>query len=322
MIPALTAVIYCIGQEDFCWWLGVLAILGVGIAHLGMNLADDYFDYKQGIPNQQIRSTLAAQGSVRARMDKCSYIQSGEATIEQLHRVMWCYLGVAGAIGLTVFAAQYLMNGLHAAMGVALYAVLALALGLSYSGGPLRLGYYGLGELVIGIMFGLLNMLGVQAACTGQMFSWPMLWLGIAMACLVINIVYVHSVMECSADAQLNKMTFARLLNKRWLMIAFIAIFAIVPFCVLGVGIAHGWWHWSSLITLVTLPMAIYLIRSTYRFVYDLPRNDEPRWWMGPMGEWQQYVAVGMDWFMLRWLLARNITTYWCLLFIIVTLIF
>lgn len=62
---------------------GILAVIGVGIVHLGMNLADDYFDYKQGIPNQQIRSTLAAQGSVRARMYKCSYIQSGEATIEQ-----------------------------------------------------------------------------------------------------------------------------------------------------------------------------------------------------------------------------------------------
>jgi 1,4-dihydroxy-2-naphthoate octaprenyltransferase len=38
---------------------------------------------------------------------------------------------------------------------------------------------------------------------------------------------------------------------------------------------------------------------------------------MGPMGDWEKYKAAGMDWFLFRWLLARNICTFFCLILII-----
>jgi 1,4-dihydroxy-2-naphthoate octaprenyltransferase len=127
--------------------------------------------------------------------------------------------------------------------------------------------------------------------------------------------------MEVDADAELGKMTFARLLRHRAIMITFIAIFAIIPFIILGLGIALGWWSPWYLFTLVTLPMSIYLIHSTRLFAYGLPRNDTPHWWMGPMGDWESYKKAGMDWFLYRWLLARNICTFFCLVLIIVHLI-
>ena len=145
--------------------------------------------------------------------------------------------------------------------------------------------------------------------------------MSIAIGCMVTNIVYVHSVMEVEADAELGKMTFARLLGKKAAMITFIAIFAIIPFAILGMGIALGWWSPWYLFTLITLPMSIYLIHSTRLFAYGLPRNDTPRWWMGPMGNWEGYKKVGMDWFLYRWLLARNICTFFCLVLIIVHII-
>ena len=328
VLPCLTAVVLCIGQDGFLWWLAVPVVLGICAAHLGMNLADDYFDYKH---DSRTRADISST-SVRARMEKCHYLGEGKATVSQLGWAMVGFLGFAALMGGIAFAAQWILHGWQAAMGIIIYALLGLIVGINYSGKPLELGFHGLGELVIGLMFGPLLMLGVQAALTGTLFSWPMLCMSVAIGCMVTNIVYVHSVMEVNADAELGKMTFARLLfeakkrkgeeakGKR-LMVIFIGFFAIVPFILLGLGIAMGWWSPWYLLTLVTLPMSVFLIHSTRLFAYGLPRNDTPRWWMGPMGDWDNYVKAGIDWFLFRWLLARNICTFFCLVLMIIHIV-
>lgn len=324
-LPCLTAVVLCIGQEGFIWWLAFPVFLGICAAHLGMNLADDYFDFKH---DSRVRSDLSST-SIRARMEKCHYLQRegdtaiGErkATISQLGWAVVAFLGFAALMGGITFVAQWLIHGWQAAIGIVIYAVAGLIVGINYSGKPLELGYHGLGELVIGLMFGPLNMMGVQAALTGAPFTWQMLCISIGIGCMVTNIVYVHSVMEVDADADLGKMTFARLLKSKKAMIIFIGIFAIVPFVMLALGICLGWWSPWYLLTIATLPMSIFLIHSTRLFAYGLPRNDTPRWWMGPMGDWEGYKQAGMDWFLFRWLLARNICTFFCLILMVVHIV-
>ena len=324
-LPCLAAIILCIGQEGFLWWLAFPVFFGICAAHLGMNLADDYFDFKH---DSRIRSDLSST-SIRARMEKCHYLlregdtATGErkATISQLGWAVVAFLGFAALMGGITFVAQWLIHGWRAAMGIVIYAVAGLIVGINYSGKPLELGYHGLGELVIGLMFGPLNMMGVQAALTGAPFTWQMLCISIGIGCMVTNIVYVHSVMEVDADAELGKMTFARLLKSKKAMIIFIGIFAIVPFVMLALGICLGWWSPWYLLTIATLPMSIFLIHSTRLFAYGLPRNDTPRWWMGPMGNWEGYKQAGMDWFLFRWLLARNICTFFCLILMVVHIV-
>ena len=313
-LPCLTAVVLCIGQEGFLWWLALPVLLGICAAHLGMNLADDYFDYKH---DSRTRADISSN-SVRARMEKCHYLGEGKATVSQLGWAIVGFLGFAALMGATAFVVQWLLHGWQAAMGIVIYAVLGLFVGINYSGKPLELGYHGLGELVIGLMFGPLNMLGVQAALTGTPFSWQMLCMSVGIGCMVTNIVYVHSVMEVNADAELGKMTFARLLKHKAAMIVFIGFFALMPFAMLALGIAMGWWSAWYLLTLATLPMSVYLIHSTRLFAYGLPRNDTPHWWMGPMGDWEDYKKAGIDWFLYRWLLARNICTFFCLILMLV----
>ena len=328
VLPCLTAVVLCIGQDGFLWWLAVPVVLGICAAHLGMNLADDYFDYKH---DSRTRADISST-SVRARMEKCHYLGEGKATVSQLGWAIVGFLCFAALMGGIAFAAQWILHGWQAAMGIIIYAVLGLIVGINYSGKPLELGFHGLGELVIGLMFGPLLMLGVQAALTGTLFSWPMLCMSVAIGCMVTNIVYVHSVMEVNADAELGKMTFARLLFEakkqkgedekgKQRMIIYIGVFAMIPFVLLGLGIALGWWSPWYLLTLITFPMSLFLIHSTRLFAYGLPRNDTPRWWMGPMGEWEKYVAAGIDWFLFRWLLARNICTFFCLVLMIVHIV-
>jgi 1,4-dihydroxy-2-naphthoate octaprenyltransferase len=370
LLPCLTAIVLCIGEEGFVWWLAIPVILGVCAAHLGMNLADDYFDYKH---DSRTRADISST-SIRARMEKCHYLEpspalpkggseiaakaavdgrsaapvdgrtpqshsdsspinkgaeevKGErleekATLSELGWAIVGFLAFAAAMGGIVLVAQWLLHGWQATMGMVIYAILGLIIGINYSGKPLELGYHGLGELVIGMMFGPLLMLGVQAALTGNPFTWEMLCMSVGIGCMVTNIVYVHSVMEVKADAELGKMTFARLLKSKAAMVIFIGVFAMMPFVMLGLGIAMGWWSAWYLLTLATLPMSVYLIHSTRLFAYGLPREDTPHWWMGPMGNWEGYKKVGIDWFLYRWLLARNICTFFCLILMIVCCVF
>ena len=247
--------------------------------------------------------------------------QEEKATLSELGWAIVGFLAFAAAMGGIVLVGQWLLHGWQATMGMVIYAILGLIIGINYSGKPLELGYHGLGELVIGMMFGPLLMLGVQAALTGNPFTWEMLCMSVGIGCMVTNIVYVHSVMEVNADAELGKMTFARLLKNKTAMIVFIGFFALMPFAILALGISQDWWSPWYLLTLATLPMSIYLIHSTRLFTYGLPRNDTPHWWMGPMGDWDKYKAAGIDWFLYRWLLARNICTFFCLILMIVHII-
>ena len=138
---------------------------------------------------------------------------------------------------------------------------------------------------------------------------------------MVTNIVYVHSMMETSADRELGKFTFAHLLGGKKSQISALAIMSVVPFFCLAVNIlCFGWSLWY-LCALAVLPMSVCLIVSTWKFINNLPRNDQPRWWMGPMGNWPAYVEAGIDWFLFRWLMARNICTFFCLIVIIVFLL-
>ena len=72
-LPCLTAIILCIGQEGFTWWLALPVLVGVCVAHLAVNLADDYFDYKH---DSRTRADISST-SVRARMEKCHYLGEG-----------------------------------------------------------------------------------------------------------------------------------------------------------------------------------------------------------------------------------------------------
>jgi 1,4-dihydroxy-2-naphthoate octaprenyltransferase len=183
-----------------------------------------------------------AEGSVRARMDKCQYILSGAATEKDLRKAMILFLGFAALMGLAVVIFQMLTNGPASALAVAAYAFAGLFIGLQYSGAPMRLGYHGLGELVIGVVFGPLNMMGAAAAVTGAAFRPDMFILSIGIGCLVTNIVFVHSVMEAAADKQLGKRTFAHLLGGKTSQITALAVFTLVPFiCLICNVFLYGW---------------------------------------------------------------------------------
>ena len=309
ILPALLAVSMAAVHPDFSWWPALVALFGVVCAHLGFNLADDYFDYRHN--DVEARKKVTAEG-FRTHMEKCHYIESGEATPKELLMAMCAFLAMAGVAGGVVWWFR--------GWPVAVLALAGLLLGISYSGKPLELGYHGLGELVIGVMFGPLLMIGMQFAACG-VFDDKIVWVSAAVGLLVTNIVYSHAVLDLKADAQAGKMTFARLLRTRGAMLSFSGLFNLMPFAILIVGVAVGQLHWAYLSVLPLLPMGIYLIYSLAAHLNDKTIPFEPRWWMGPMGNFELYRRHNMDWFLIRWLVARNLVTFFCLVLAVVNVV-
>lgn len=309
ILPSLLAIALASRFESFSLWLSLVALFGVLCAHLGFNLLDDYFDYLHH--DVEARKKVTAQG-FRTHMEKCHYIESGKASLSGLRNAVLVFLSIAAVAGGVVLWFQ--------GWGVVLFALIGLLLGVSYSGKPLELGYHGLGELVIGIMFGPLLMLGMQYAACGVIDSvvW---WVSLPVGLLVTNIVYSHAVLDLKADAQAEKMTFARLLKTNRKMLFCSALFNIVPFIIIIVGVALQQLHWAYLLVLPLLPMGIYLICSLKAHLEDRAISFIPQWWMGPMGNFELYRQHNMDWFLIRWLVARNLVTFFCLILAVVNIV-
>lgn len=288
--------------------MGLLAVAGVCAGHLGMNLFDDYFDYK--IKKSDYRNRMQHKG-MRARILKCAYLTSGEATLKQLFLAGCAF----GAIALSAGFVIYLYRG----DAVLLLAVLAAGLGLSYSGAPFRLSYRGLGEILIGIMFGPMLMTGVYYASCG-VFDRSVLFVSIPVGLLVANIVYTHAIMDFEPDREVGKMTLAVLLKDKRRMLFCLFLLLAAAFGLIVGGVTGGYLSPFYLLSLLTLPMAIDLGRLMTEFVRHPARSFSPRFRMGPMNGWKRIQAAGIEWFMIRWMLARNLLSFFCLILMIVSL--
>ena len=310
MLPALTAVALSVGAGSFSVIAAIASVIGVACLHLGMNLLDDWFDYKVG--SAEARQSVANEG-FRGRMIKYPYLTSGEATPSQLVKAVCCFMGIAAVMGLIV---MYLRGPM-----ILGWVAACLVIGVSYSGGPLKLGFRGLGEMVIFIMFGPLMMTGVYYAITGTL-DWKITWLSIAVGLLVANIVYSHSVLDAIPDQKMGKKTMAHLMGSGKGQILLSALLNTVPYIMVVIAVVLGQLHPAFLAVLLVLPMSLWLVGSLNDHVTGKDVELEPKIWMGNMGDWEKYKQAGIAWFLLRWLNARNIVTRFCLILIVVNFIF
>jgi 1,4-dihydroxy-2-naphthoate octaprenyltransferase len=321
MLPALTAVALSYSKaagSEFSWIAAVASVFGVMFLHLGMNLLDDWFDWKKG--SAEARQQVAKEG-FRGRMIKYPYLTSGEATPRQLLCAVFAFLSLAAVMGaVVIWLRGWMILGWVAA---------ALIIGVSYSGGPLKLGFRGLGELVIFLMFGPLMMSGVYYAITGTL-DWKITWLSVAVGLLVTNIVYSHSVLDAVPDAKMGKKTMAHLMGGPKGQIFLSALINTIPYLMVAAAVvikfvagtgAVGGLHWAYLAVLLMLPVSLWLVKSLDDHVKGKEVDLEPRKWMGNMGDWEKYKQAGIAWFLLRWLTARNIVTRFCLIIIVVNFI-
>ncbi|OQA92448.1 MAG: 1,4-dihydroxy-2-naphthoate octaprenyltransferase [Bacteroidetes bacterium ADurb.Bin234] len=307
LLPSIMAVCLAMQTDSFSLWLSIAAIAGITMVHLGANLTDDYFDYKKN--KQQIEQQNHPSKSP-LRKGKCNYLINGTVTEKQLLSVI-SFLFLLGFIFAGII---FYYRG-----AIILYYILITGfLSITYSGFPLRLSYYGLGEISIGIIFGPLLVSGVFYASCGS-FTSEMWTLSFIIGMLVLNILYIHSVMDYEADKSVNKKTLAVLIKNKNIMLAVAALPVFTPFIFILAGIYLQYLNYYYFVLLALLPLAIVLYYLLIQYIKHPDRIYKPHFWMGPMEQWDVITKAGIDQFMIRWFLARNLTVFFCILSIIVS---
>lgn len=314
LMPALLAVAVAFAEGGSTWWVAILAVLGVEAAHLAMNIADDYFDYKVDMKGD--RDKVVRQG-FRAMTAKYEYLTNGSENLRTTSLAILQFCVVAVLCGGGIFAYRLVENGFGGPRGawwiVAVVAACAF-LGFFYSAPPLKLAYRGIGELIVGLIFGPLLMIGVYYSCCGRVDS-GIVFISIPVGLLVLNILFTHSFIDRKGDEASNKMTFARLLGSDGACLAASAVFILAPFALVVGAAAFGAIHPAYLAVLLVLPRAIWLFRSLVLFTRgEMMEIDNPPKWLGPMPGWEAIRKARVDWFLARWFCARNLLSGFCLI--------
>lgn len=314
LIPALMAAVLAIGTGSFCPWTAVLAVLGVNLAHCGMNLLDDWFDYKDEV--LEARMKVVRRG-FKAFTAKYPYLTDGSQTPASLARAIAVFGGIAVVFGVVCYVYWVGRTG-TAMLWMPAAALGAAVLGYFYDAAPLRLSYHGFGELTVGIIFGPLLMAGVHCASCGFV-SREVLLMSIPVGLMVTNILFTHSIIDNAGDEESDKKTLAGLLRTNGANLAASAIINFAPFAVVVAAVVCGSLHPAYLATLLVLPRAVWLVWSLKRFVEGREIDvDHPAWFLGRFDYWELAGREGVRWYLIRWFTARNIVTGFSFIVIIV----
>ena len=302
VLPALLALVLAWGGEDFHPGFGLLAVFGVFLGHLAANLLDDYFDFYCQSP--EAREKLLNEGQL-ARGMKCAYLTGGQTTPARL-------FGVAAFLCLALLLiGAYLVW--QRGWPIALCAGVGAVLLFFYSAPPFRFSFHGLGEIVVGVIFGPIVMCGVAWSAAGSLPSEVWI-LSIPVGLLVMDILYVHSILDMNPDRQIHKNTLAILCGSPQKGLVPLAVILLGVYVSTIAAILLGKISPLFAVVFLSLPLAVALWRSMTAYAFHPEKKVVRRRWMGPMEYWDIFVEKGLDWFLFRWFLSRNLETAFCLL--------
>lgn len=220
-------------------WSG-LALLSALCIQIGTNFFNDAIDFKKGA------DTAERIGPRRAT-------QSGWLTSRQVHwaGVTFFFLALLLALPLVHRGGWPIV-----AIGVA-----SLICGYAYTGGPMPLAYFGLGDLFVLIFFGEVAVGGVYYLQT-QTWNAAAAVAGLQVGSLATVLIAINNLRDRATDIKVRKRTLAVIGGERFSRIEISAL-ALGPYLAgfywLQEGMAPALW-----LPILTLPLALRLVQSIW----------------------------------------------------------
>jgi 1,4-dihydroxy-2-naphthoate octaprenyltransferase len=192
-------------------------------------------------------------------------IQEGQISPEAIFIAAMIFYAVAIILGLYLtFQSNW---------GLLVFGILGISLSFFYTAPPLKLGYRGWGEPLVGILLGPLAVLGAYYVYTRTLTDQA-LFLSLPVGFLVTAILYINQFPDAESDAASGKLHWiARMGRERAvggylaiLGMAYLSIFLPVVF-----GILPAW----TLLALLSLPLSVQAARILRRS-YDQPEELVP----------------------------------------------
>lgn len=279
-------------------WLGLLAGIGIELAHLATNLVDDYLDYKIICRDQNFHNTV--------QKGKCRLICQGIISHKQIGIAIIILCTLATLIGITLF----FLSGPHVWWLMAIGAAAVLF----YQ----KCSLIGCSELAVGIVYGPLMFEGTYYVMTGT-FSWEVLILSLVSVMFSEQFLYTHTLLDFDGDMISHKKTLCCRIGDKSKALWLLALFFLIGFIALGTLVFMS----KNLLYLagfLTLPYIFWLFKELKQFNLDKTVLPEINKLNFPLDNWTQVVKDNAESFYFRLLLSRNIMMYMSLILILAIL--
>ncbi len=237
------------GRFDLSLFL--LTVLGTIFAHLGANMINDYFDHLSG---NDVINKCHNQFTGGSRV-----IQDGIFSPQKVYITSILFFIITTIIGIYL---NFVLPG----NTLLIIGAIGLFLAGSYSAKPLQLAYRGLGEITVGLAFGITIAIGTYFVQTGEISYLPVL-ASIPLSILVFLILFINEFQDYSADKQAGKKTLVVRINNKlnairvYQVMLFLPFIYIIPFVIMKI---FPIW---ILLTLLPIPIAIKAVQiSSVKF--------------------------------------------------------
>lgn len=246
VFPVVVGILVAGRDGFFDPWLALWTMLGSLAIHAGTDMANDYYDYVM------YRGDAPFTGG-------SGVIQAGWLSPDSLRRGAWVSFGFGAVVGLYL---AWRSGWPALAMGL-----VGIASGLFYTAPPVRYGYRGLGELMVGINMGLILVMGSYYVQTRAMTLDAAL-ASLPLTSLVALILYAESIHDIEEDRATGKHTLAARLGEGRALRLYLGWVAATALMV-AAGVAAGKLPWLTLGTLVPAARCLSAARRFLGGPYD-----------------------------------------------------
>jgi len=222
------------------WWVFGCALAGAVLIQIATNFINDALDFKKGADTGE-------------RLGPLRVTQAGLLSADAVLRGAWLCL-----TGATICGIPLLYRGGWPMLAIGLASIAAAYL---YTGGPYPLAYHGLGEVFVIVFFGFVAVGGTFYAHTLQLTQSALAG-GFAAGSLATVLLVINNLRDVDGDRRSAKLTTVVRFGETFARVE-IALFALMPF-VAAAAIAWMRDQWSLLVTLIVLPLAVFLIRRVH----------------------------------------------------------
>jgi 1,4-dihydroxy-2-naphthoate octaprenyltransferase len=230
-------------------WLPFAAcVLGVGLINGGTNLANDYFDHRTSADEGNDFPTPFSGGS-RA-------IQDGVFTPREILVAAFVCFALAAATGVYVV----LRSG-WVILAIGTCGVLS---GYFYTAPPFKFGYRGLGELVTGINFGLLPVVGSYYVQTLTL-NWSIVLIGLAPCCFGAALLLINEMPDSDADRRAGKLHLVARMSLGSAAIAYLGLI-VCAYAAIGAALYAGFAPRGTLLAFVAAPVGLLAFALSCRW--------------------------------------------------------
>ena len=236
--PVVVGCAMAYGHQRFGFWPAMACLAVALLLQIGVNLANDYFDFTKGIDTED-------------RLGPVRVTQSGLIPPSRVK------LAMTMVFVLSLLPGLYLIS--IGGWPVVVIGAASIIAALAYSGGPFPLASHGLGDLFVFIFFGLVAVCGTYYVQAFQVTPMVLV-MGVIVGLMITTILVVNNLRDIKTDRNTGKRTLAVMIGKhktRWEYAFLLAgAYAIPAFLWIG-GFASAW----LLLPLATLPLAFLQIR-------------------------------------------------------------